>query len=301
MPKIFISYRRDDSLGHAGRIHERLASAFGSESVFMDMDDIQPGTNFVRSIEDNVTATDVMLVLIGKNWLSVTDTSGRRRIDDPEDFVHIEISRAVERGVRIIPILLGNASMPSGKNLPDRLRPLARFQAIGLSDERWDYDMGQLLKSLGGSRSRATRRRLVQAAVIIMAVALATLILGMLWAWRSTPDVAGRWTADVRYDWGDTHSEVFVFLVDGKTLRGSASFLKVSRGILEGTIEGNRISLVTRSEEMAGNDTRVARHQYHGIVENEEIRFVMQTEGGFSDHVPIEFVAKRISVPTPGS
>jgi hypothetical protein len=91
MPTIFINYRRDDSAGHAGRLHDRFVSVLGGRSVFMDLDDIQPGANFVNAIEEQVGACDVMLVLIGKRWLA-RDAAGRRRIDDPDDFVRIEIA-----------------------------------------------------------------------------------------------------------------------------------------------------------------------------------------------------------------
>src|SRR5262245_28159099 len=139
MPKIFISYRRDDSQGYAGHIHERLSNVFGTDAVFMDVEDIAPGADFVRRIEESAGSCDAMLVLIGKRWLEAKDDAGRRRIDDPQDFVRAEIAGALGRNVRIIPVLLNNTSMPSERDLPVPLRRLAHFQATEVSDERWDY------------------------------------------------------------------------------------------------------------------------------------------------------------------
>src|SRR6478735_2338220 len=130
MPTIFISYRREDGAGYAGRIHERLASVFGSESVFIDLDDIPPGVDFVSKIQETVAACDVMLVLITRRWLELRDASGRRRIDDPADFVRIEIGKALARNIRVIPVLMNNASMPAEKDLPPEIGQLADRQAI---------------------------------------------------------------------------------------------------------------------------------------------------------------------------
>jgi len=109
---VFISYRRDDSAGYAGRIHERLASVLGEDAVFRDFDDLRPGMDFASAIEQEISSCTVLLVLIGERWLEARDARGRRRIDDPGDFVRIEVSRALSRNVRVIPVLLGGASMP---------------------------------------------------------------------------------------------------------------------------------------------------------------------------------------------
>src|SRR5262245_3681951 len=101
MTSIFINYRREDTSGYSGRLEERLASTFGSDAVFMDLGDIRPGTNFVRAIDESLAQCDVMVVLIGKRWLEAEDASGRRRLDKPDDFVRLEIAKALERKMRI--------------------------------------------------------------------------------------------------------------------------------------------------------------------------------------------------------
>jgi hypothetical protein len=295
MPSVFINYRRDDTPGYSGRIHDRLAALFGTQAVFMDLDDIRPGVNFVRAIEEGVAACEVMLVLIGKRWLDSRDSSGRRRIDNPEDFVRLEIAKGLERNVRVIPLLVNNASMPAEKDLPPELARLASIQAMQLSDERWEYDLGQLLAAIGGASrgSRTNRNRLIGTALAIV-VLLGAVFAFMQWQAKPAPDFAGRWVADIQYDFGGRHSERFQFRTDSGNLSGVASFFRVDRGIVEGKVADDQISFTTRTEEIAGGETRQAQHHYRGRLVGDEIRFVMQTEGGFSDHPPIEFVAKRM-------
>jgi hypothetical protein len=293
MPRIFINYRRDDSAGYAGRIHDTLASAFGTDSVFIDIDDIKPGVDYVSTIEACIAGCDVMLTLIGHRWLDSQDASGRRRLDDPADFVRVEIERALARHIRVIPVLIGTASMPGQDDLPADISPLATLEAIALSDSRWQYDMSQLVNAIGEPlpRQRGSRARWIWAALAAVA------ILGALWLapWHEKPshDVSGRWVADVRYDFGGSHSETFVFRATGGALAGTASFLGVARGIVDGTVKGATVSFKTRTDESAGSESRQTEHQYAGTVNGDELRLSMQTMGGFSPHAPIDFVARR--------
>jgi hypothetical protein len=294
MPRIFINYRRDDSAGYAGRIHDTLASAFGTDSVFIDIDDIKPGVDYVSTIEACIAGCDVMLTLIGHRWLDSQDASGRRRLDDPADFVRVEIERALARHIRVIPVLIGTASMPGQDDLPADISPLATLEAIALSDSRWQYDMSQLVNAIGEPlpRQRESRARWIWAAVAAIAI-----LGGALWLapWHEKPshDVTGRWVADVRYDFGGSHSETFVFRATGGALAGTASFLGVARGIVDGTVKGATVSFKTRTDEGAGSESRQTEHQYAGIVNGDELRLSMLTMGGFSPHAPIDFVARR--------
>src|SRR5687768_99152 len=128
MPRIFLNYRRDDSAGHAGRLYDELVHRFGGEHVFMDVDTIAAGADFVEVIERAVDASDVVLVLIGKRWLTGTDARSRR-LHDPDDFVRVEIATAFERDKRIIPVLVQGAEMPGSQALPEALKRLARRNA----------------------------------------------------------------------------------------------------------------------------------------------------------------------------
>ncbi len=148
MDGIFISYRRDDSAGYAGRLYDRLAGHFGAGRVFMDVEGIEPGTDFVTAIESAVASCRVLIVLIGDEWLSATDANGRRRLDDPHDFIRLETSAALARDIRVVPVLLDRAPMPPFEALPEDLQPLVRRQAVELSHKQWDATSGELIRTL---------------------------------------------------------------------------------------------------------------------------------------------------------
>ena len=144
--RIFISYRREDSAFPAGWLYDRLCARFGSDYVFKDVDSIDPGDDFLRVIEDAVGSCQVLLALIGDHWLDITDPTGHRRLDDPNDFVRLEIEAALRRDVRVIPILVGRAPLPSSEQLPDSLRGLIRRHAIELSPNRFEPDVARLVR-----------------------------------------------------------------------------------------------------------------------------------------------------------
>lgn len=148
MATIFISYRRDDAPGYAGRLYDRLRQEFGRNNVFIDVDALQPGDDFVDAIQEKLAKCDLMLVIIGRRWLSVSDAQGRRRLEETGDYVRLEIQAALDRHVRTVPVLVEQGSMPRAEDLPEPLRALARRQAIELSDTRWDYDVSTLVESL---------------------------------------------------------------------------------------------------------------------------------------------------------
>jgi len=291
MPRIFITYRRDESTGYAGRIHERLANLYGTASVFMDVDDIDPGTDFVDAIENRISSCEVLLVLVGKRWLTMQDSNGRRRIDDPNDLVRIEVANSLAANKRIIPVLLDGASMPAEKNLPDSLKALSEHQAIELSEKRWEYDFGKLVEAIvGGRRPQSRRRNLLFA---IGGLALLVLLAALWWFTKPEVVIAGRWTAELRYEFGEPPREVFVFEAAGDNIRGTASFLEVDRTIVEGKLDGDMLSFITRTLEVAGDENREATHYYDGRVSGDKMRLVMRTVGGFSNHLPISFTARR--------
>ena len=146
--RIFISYRRDETAYPAGWLYDRLANQYGGEQVFKDVDSIELGDDFVQVITRAVGSCDVLLALIGEQWLTMTDEHGRRRLDDPDDFVRLEIEAALTRNVRVIPILIDGAEMPRADELPPSLASLRRRQALELSPSRFEYDTGRLLKVL---------------------------------------------------------------------------------------------------------------------------------------------------------
>lgn len=148
MDKIFISYRREDSEGFARSLFQSLVKRFGEDHIFMDVEDIALGMDFVEAIDSSLADCGAMLVLIGRDWLNCTDEQGLRRLEKDDDFVRTELARAIERKVRVIPILLKGAQMPKADELPEELRSLARRQAIELRHEGWDHDVDHLSSSL---------------------------------------------------------------------------------------------------------------------------------------------------------
>ena len=146
MGGIFISYRRHDSAGWTGHLAERLKQCFVPDQIFMDIEKIEAGTDFVEAIESAVGSCNVLLAVIGPAWLNSTDANGRRRLDNPEDYIRLEIATALHRNIRVIPVLVGGAVMPESSELPGDLQPLTRRQAHELTDNRWEYDTEQMFK-----------------------------------------------------------------------------------------------------------------------------------------------------------
>src|SRR6266545_2181592 len=146
--RIFLNYRRDETSGHAGRLFDVLAARFGNDHVFMDIDRIEPGLDFADVISEAVASCDVFIALIGSRWLTSADAKGRPRLENPEDFIRLELEAALELDVRLIPALVQNAQMPSSDELPETLRPYARRHAVELSDTRWTFDIGKLIETL---------------------------------------------------------------------------------------------------------------------------------------------------------
>lgn len=151
MSRVFICYRREDSSGHAGRLYDRLRAHFDADEVFMDIDAIDPGVDYLELIDRTIDSVDVMIVLIGQHWLAARDPTGSRRLDDSQDLVRLEISAALDRNIRVIPVLVQGAVMPHPQDLPPAITGLARRNAIEISDGRWDYDAERLVRALKGS------------------------------------------------------------------------------------------------------------------------------------------------------
>ena len=149
--KIFINYRRGDEPGFTHALLGRLEQAFPAERLFIDVDNIPAGEDFVRALESQVAQCDALLAVIGNGWLDATDERGSRRLDDPNDFVRIEIESALRLGKRVIPVLVHEARMPRPDELPEAIRPLATRNAVRLTHERFRADVQGLIKALQGA------------------------------------------------------------------------------------------------------------------------------------------------------
>ncbi|MFZ0422403.1 MAG: SUMF1/EgtB/PvdO family nonheme iron enzyme [Xanthobacteraceae bacterium] len=150
--KVFISYRRDDSAGHAGRVHDRLAREFGADLLFMDVDSIPLGSDFIKVLRAEVAKCDALLAMIGHHWLDARDAAGERRLDSEQDFVRIEIATALQRDIPVIPILLDGAKIPQAEQLPADLQGLAARNGLDVRHSSFHIDMDRLI---GGLKARA--------------------------------------------------------------------------------------------------------------------------------------------------
>lgn len=148
MSRIFINYRRQDSEGYVGRLYDHFVQHFDPADVFMDVDAIPPGADFVQLLEEAVSACEVFITVIGPLWLSAADETDQRRIDQWNDYVRIEIASALKQNKFVIPVLVGSARMPSPADLPEDIAALARRNAVEISHQRFNYDVQRLISAI---------------------------------------------------------------------------------------------------------------------------------------------------------
>ena len=185
--QIFISYRRDDAKHPAGRLHDHLSRHFPHTQIFRDVDNISPGIDFVEAIEKSVGGCDVLIAVIGKSWLASADEQGKRRLDNPKDFVRTEIGMALKREIRVIPVLVDGASMPAEAKLPDDLKPLLRRQALPVSDERFEADSEPLIRAAKQVLWNAQARKLKKLWWVAVVIVGCWLGFGLFKATRPQP------------------------------------------------------------------------------------------------------------------
>ncbi len=320
MSGIFISYRREDSAPYAGRLCDRLSQHFGGDRVFMDVDDIPPGTDFAAHISAKIGACDALLAVIGKQWLTTRNSGGQLRLGDPNDLVSREIALALQRRILVIPVLVEGASMPKAAELHSDLKPLAQRNAVIISDHDFQGDTAKLIKALEALpalrkqtpqgtdnwkaelRQRLRRRLVWKIPLIILLVSFA-----IWWQWRNNADpplssaeqaaadksaaaLSGTWSGDVTYPWGDKYSERFLFTAEGAKLFGTATFLASKRAIEDGRIVGATILFKVRYEEVSGGDSRTRLNSYEGTLSGDQIQLRVFDDKGSP---PVEFRLAR--------
>ncbi len=180
MPRVFVSYRRDDSSGQAGRLADDLVQRFGKRRVFIDVDTIVPGEPYPPVIDRHVARCDTFLAVIGPNWATAIDERGTRRLEDPADVVRLEVTSALARGVPVIPVLVREASLPRARALPEALQPMLERQAVELRDGVFHADVARLIAVIEGGRpslrgriaafARRSRRLAGRVAVVLALV-----------------------------------------------------------------------------------------------------------------------------------
>lgn len=233
MPSIFLSYRRDDSAGYAGRLRSSLESRVGVGSVFRDVDAIEPGQDFVDAIETRVQACRVFIALIGQEWLEAANAAGGRRLDETEDYVRREVAAALSRhDLRVIPVLVEGASMPGASDLPGELQPLARRHAVSLRDETWESDVDRLADAIRKSAGEPITGKLESARSRIRAHpvlwaglgGLAVMIAVALPRWFADDDVSNTMASDgpnpaeIEESGGEASRPPVVLPVEGVTI-----------------------------------------------------------------------------------
>jgi hypothetical protein len=298
-----------------------LSGHFGAERVFMDVDDIPPGADFAAQITARVASCNALIAIIGKNWLLAPGAQGRPRLNDPNDFVGLELASALRRGALVIPVLVGGATMPKAEELREDLRELARKNAVTLHDADFQRDAAVVIEALEKlpalqskretpeqtalrqRRERLLKRLWWKVPVIFLLVGFA-----MWWQWRQeeaakhasqgvTPGISkvaeslsGTWRGEVTYGWGAKYTEQFFFQPEGSRLYGTASFLGHKRGIEDGKIDDAGFSFSVRYDEISGDVATGRRNSYRGKAAGSEIHLRMQDDKG---SVPVEFVLTK--------
>jgi TIR domain len=178
--RVFLSYRRDDTAGRTGRLFDGLVSRLGARNVFQDVGSIEPGVDFEDAVHTAIARSDATLVMIGPDWATIRRPTGDRRLDDPHDHVRREVAAALAAGGNVVPVLVGDAQLPTVDELPEDLQPLAQRQAVVLRDATWHQDLDELIGRLKGEMASGPtlgRRRLTVATAVFSAMALA----GIVW------------------------------------------------------------------------------------------------------------------------
>lgn len=230
-PKILISYRRAETSAHAGRLSDQLSAYFGAQIIFIDTESIEPGRDFVEAIEDAVSSCKIVLAVIGQQWLTCANESGRR-LDDPNDFVRLEIATALKRGVRVIPVLVQGATMPRKQDLPDELAPLAQKQAWTVRDSGWKEDVKKLIAKIEGdiipekgvsSKSSKSVTAFITLVCVVVLVLLVWAALEHVLPGNDPLDLVGRW------DYTTTFREHKTNGPDGEPLEAVMGYNEIKR------------------------------------------------------------------------
>jgi TIR domain len=316
VPDIFISYRREDTSGYAGRIYDQISAHFGKDHVFMDVADLEPGSDFVDTIEKKVATCDALIALIGKNWLTIKDEQNQVRLSRPGDFVSVEIAAALKRNVEVIPVLVGGAKMPVEQQLPESVRLLSRRQALEISDVHFTRDIGDLIEALtrpDGPRPAYSHNR-TKPALAASIFTICALAAGLgIWTWQrsrlsrhsveapqgasnsaiqndtaatanssiSVPNakLSGNWLAVVQKE--DVTYEIYLtFEVVGNKLFGKAVYPTGEAGILNGTIDQGKLSFTTKHVPDFSDEE--ATITVEGRVSGDEIEVFTQDKDGYS-------------------
>lgn len=246
MTNIFISYRRNDVSGHAGRLCDRLNAHLGGDKVFMDVEDIRPGQDFVRAIDDTVASCDYLLVLIGPRWVEMME----RYSSATGDFVRREIHAGLSCNITVIPVLVAGARMPEARQIPSDLAELSRRNAIEIRDDRFDDDVAKLIECLNiPSFTKAmkptllSRRRVFAGAIAFVLVVVAGVTLISLRP--DATEINGKWVADMQKPGQRSYRISMTLINAGNTIHGMVNYPTGDGPIQEGSFGGASLMFST--------------------------------------------------------
>ena len=306
MTNLFISYRREDSGGHAGRLCDRLTARFGNARVFMDLQDIAPGQNFAQSIDEMIARCGCVLAVIGPRWIE----SIQRRAPGAEDFVQHEIAAALNRGITVIPVLVGGARMPPAEHFPPALEALHYRNAFEVRDERFDDDVTRLsdaIVALGvgdgagngtGRHSGARRAALITVAGLVAAAAVAGGYRLLRPAETATttapvatttapvvpaPSIDGDWIAEIQKESQPPFRIRLTFVVAGGSITGMARYPTGDAPILDARLAGRVLTFHT--SHVPQFESTPATIRYQAEVGDNEIRFTITDDYGIGKGV----------------
>jgi hypothetical protein len=307
MTNLFISYRRDDAAGHAGRLSDRLIARFGAARIFMDVQDIQPGQNFEQAIERTLATCDTMLVVLGPRWLE----SLRVRIASGEDFVRREIAVSLERGTTVIPVLVGGARMPTAEQLPKELSAFSRCQAVEVRDDRFDEDAARLVDFLAGGAGAPDAHagvavRLDARSPRVLGAAAAALVLAVVAGWVmwpsrpanviapgntqggtsvettaatvAPPDISGDWIAELQKPGQAMFRIRMTFSRAGEQVIGTVRYPTGEGAIVDGRYVDGRITFHTVHVPQFESEPATIRFQVR--VDGDVLRVTTADDGG---------------------
>lgn len=295
MASIFISYRREDAAGHAGRLCDRLTAYFGGDRVFMDIQDIHPGQNFATSIEDTIATCDCVIALIGPRWLE----SVRQRALSGDDFVRHEIAAGLRRKVSVIPVLVGGARMPAAADLPADLAELSFLNAIEIRDERFDRDVADLETFLANqlrfvkTPASGTHGWLPRTLMIAIPIVLLAAALGGFFAFRpatsSTPEtpppsaaprIDGDWVADMQNASQQRYRMRLHFEQVGDRISGLVRYPTGDGPIQDGELDGATLTFATSHVPQFESSPVTTR--FLAEVTGDRIRLTATYDGGMA-------------------
>lgn len=275
MGAIFISYRRKDSAGYAGRLCDRLSEVFGAKNVFMDVEDIHPGEDFAQAIEDRIAACAVVIAVVGPQWLPIL----KDRLAAKDDFVEHEIASALKRNVRVIPVLVGGATMPEVSDLPEPLAPFSRHQAVVLSDTGFSNDLARLIAAIRELPGMTVPTPFLRRPVFwFAAFALLVAALGILYfAWPRPQSIDGIWIAQMQRGNLRPYRIRLALTTDGPTVTGKVEY-PTGTGIIEdGRLNGRHLTFFTRHTPQFEDNPVTIR--CNGTLDGADIRLICTYPG----------------------